>query len=109
MAELDKIVRSADAERDRSLTMLAQLIESEKQQLRNINNQLNQLPLNEIPKFIRQVKSDLQYLNENNDTFFNVTSKAPQITIQQQRGFHTRNWGQKAASLLVHSDEEWGE
>jgi hypothetical protein len=83
-AERDKIVQKADAERDRSFTLLAQMVEEEKQQLRNKNKQLNELPLNEIQIFIRKLKSDVQYLTENNDKLFNINSTAPQIILRRQ-------------------------
>ena len=91
-AERDKILRKADAERDRSFTLLAEMIEQEKQQLRNKNEQLKKLPLNEVPTFIRNLKSDLQYLTDKNDTLFNVNSKGPQITLQRQNErLHMKN------------------
>jgi hypothetical protein len=84
VAERDKIVKQADVERDRSFALLAQMIEEEKQQIRNKNKELNELPLNEIPIFIQQLKSDVQHLIDKNDSFFVVNSSAPQITLNRQ-------------------------
>ncbi len=84
VAERDKIVQQADAERDRSFTLLAQMIEEEKQQIRNKNKELIELPLNEVPIFIRQLKSDVQHLIDKNDSFFVVNSSVPQITLRRQ-------------------------
>ncbi|UJR07746.1 hypothetical protein I4U23_012030 [Adineta vaga] len=55
VAERDKIVQNADAERDRSFTLLAQMIATEKEILRDKSKRLSELPLNEIPMFIRNL------------------------------------------------------
>jgi hypothetical protein len=89
-AARDKIVQSADAERDRSFILLAQMIEEEKQQVRNKNKQLNELPLNEISTFIRKLKSDVQHLTDKNDRLFNINIMAPQIILQRQDEQHNR-------------------
>jgi hypothetical protein len=84
VTERDKIVKQVDAERDRSFALLAEMIEEEKQQIRDKNKELNELPLNEVPEFIRQLKTDVQPLLDNNDSFFVVNSSAPQITLRRQ-------------------------
>ncbi|CAF3090262.1 unnamed protein product [Rotaria socialis] len=81
----DKIVKKADAERDQAFALLAQMIEQEKQQLRNKNKQLNELPLNEIPMFIRRLPSELQYLNEKDNSLFNIITTEPRIQLQRKR------------------------
>ncbi|CAM4803442.1 unnamed protein product [Rotaria magnacalcarata] len=81
----DNIVKKADAERDQAFALLTQMIEQEKQQLRNKNKQLNELPLNEIAMFIRRLPSDLQYLNEKDNSLFNIITTEPRIQLQRQR------------------------
>lgn len=85
-AEHNEIVQEADAERDRAFTLLAQMIEVEKQQVSNKKQQLNELPLNEILKFIQKVKSDVQYLTDQNDNLFSINSTTPQIVLRRQHG-----------------------
>lgn len=84
VAERDKIVKRADAERDQALELLAEMIEEEKQQIRNKSKELNDLPLNEIPPFISQIQSEPR-LTDEDDTLFNVSSSMPQITIQRRK------------------------
>jgi len=83
IAERDKIVQKADAERDRSFKLLAEMVEKEKQKLRDKNKELSELPLNEIPRFIQCIKSDVQHLTDKNETLFNVSSKMPQIALTE--------------------------
>ncbi len=108
-AERDKIVQKVDAERDRSFTLLAQMIEEEKQQLRNKNKQLAELPLNEIPIFIQKLKSDVQHLTVKNDGLFNVNSTVPKITLRRQNERHNINssvTSNREMSFSLTDDEE---
>ncbi len=104
VAERDKIVKQADVERDRSFALLAQMIEEEKQQIRNKNKELNELPLNEIPIFIQQLKSDVQHLIDKNDSFFVVNSSVPQITLSRQN--ERRNTGMSMIKRVDRSKFE---
>lgn len=95
VTERDKLVQKADAERDRSFALLTQMIEEEKQQLRNKNKQLNDLPLNELQMFIQKLKSDVQHLTDKNSGLFNVSSTPPQIILQRENQRHLgRNYRQ---------------
>jgi len=102
-AERDKILQKADAERDRSFTLLTQMIEEEKQQLRNKNKQLNELPLNEISMFILKLKSDVQHLTDKNDKLFNINVKLPQIILGRQSEEH---YSEKSMSRTQYSRED---
>ena len=83
IAERDKIVQKADAERDRSFKLLAEMVEKEKQKLRDKNKELSELPLNERPTFIQSIKSDVQHLTDKDNTLFNISSKMPQIALTE--------------------------
>lgn len=88
VAERDKIVQNADAERDRAFTLLSQMIDQEKQHLRNKNIELNQLPLNETQQFIRKLRSDVEHLTDTDNKLFHVSSKPPQIILRRQNQQH---------------------
>lgn len=99
-AEHNKIVERANAERDQSFVLLAQMIEEEKQQLWNKNTQLNELPLNEIPTFIQRLKSDLRYLTDKNNRLFNVSNTAPKIVLQR----HNQRYNKQTNSINLYSE-----
>ncbi|CAF1083730.1 unnamed protein product [Adineta ricciae] len=82
--ERDMIVRYADEERDRSFMQLARMIDVEKQKVRYKSQELNGLPLNAIPAYIRELKAELQYLTIENNDLINVSSTAPRILLQQR-------------------------
>ena len=111
VAERDKIVQQADAERDRSFTSLAQMIEEEKQKIRNKSKEINELPLNEIPLFIRQLQSEI-HLTGKDDSLFGVNSSMPQIFVQRRNEqINTKISTGKSAlrSKFDESDDEYSE
>lgn len=106
VAERDKIVQQADAERDRSFTSLAQMIEEEKQKIRNKSKELHELPLNEIPLVIRQLQSEL-HLTDKDDSLFNVNSSMPQIFVQRRNEeTNTKLQMGKSALRSKYDDED---
>ena len=99
--EHDKIVQQAEVERDRAVALLTQMIDDEKEKLHNKNKELKTLPWNEIPGFTHQLQSELEYLTDENENFFEVKSSISHITLQRRN--EPINTRQSAFSLVCRS------
>ena len=81
--EREKMIQGIDIEYDRSLMAFSELIENEKQQLRDKNKQLTELSFNELPTFVKNLKTELQSLIDDNNGFFTINTTMPRIEIQR--------------------------
>jgi hypothetical protein len=84
-AEYDRILTQANTDRDQAYAQINQLIEEYKQQIRENNSELNQLPVNEASAFARRMNSEFECINEDNNQIFCVATTLPKIQVQHKR------------------------
>jgi hypothetical protein len=79
----DRIIKTADTERDQAFAKIDQIAEQRKKQIRDKHIELNDLSLDEIPSFIQHMTDQMEYVKETNNQLFLITSTMPKIQVQQ--------------------------